>query len=204
MNMHSLNLDETTTKTSTPASSAPTSAPVNQPTQPVIDDPLLAGDNQTPGAPLRPLDTKPMAKKSSPRVFMTTVLIAIALGVASGYAGNQLWAGGGELASEPVAQVATGGVKAGDVFGSRDTSTFSDQAEGYLEIGGFDGEGTHALVRPGGPSQTVYLTSSVTDLDQFEGMSVKIWGETFKGQKVGWLMDVGRVEVVETQGSRPE
>lgn len=30
-----------------------------------------------------------------------------------------------------------------------------------------------------------------------------IWGETFKGQKAGWLMDVGRVEVVNTSATKP-
>jgi hypothetical protein len=35
-------------------------------------------------------------------------------------------------------------------------------------------------------------------------MEVKIWGETFKGQQAGWLMDVGRVEVIEVEGEQPE
>jgi hypothetical protein len=91
----------------------------------------------------------------------------------------------------------------GDVFGVQDEKTFKDSAEGYLEIGGLDGEGSHKLLRPGGDSQTVYLTSSVTDLDKFDGMSVKVWGETFKGQKAGWLMDVGRVQIVSPQGEKP-
>lgn len=81
--------------------------------------------------------------------------------------------------------------------GSTDTTVFKDTAAGVLEKGGLDGEGTHKLIREGGPSQTAYLTSSVIDLDQFVGKKVQVWGETFKGQKAGWLMDVGRVKIVE-------
>ncbi len=102
-----------------------------------------------------------------------------------------------------VQQVATGTVKNGDVFGSQEEKDFKDSAEGYLELGGLDGEGSHKLLREGGVSQTVYLTSSSTDLDKFQGMRVKVWGETFKGQKAGWLMDVGRVKVIEVHAQPP-
>lgn len=71
-----------------------------------------------------------------------------------------------------------------------------DSAEGTLESGGIDGEGTHKLIRPGGVSQTVYLTSSLLDLEQYIGKKVKVWGETFAAKKAGWLMDVGKVEVL--------
>ena len=78
-----------------------------------------------------------------------------------------------------------------------DEKSFTDSAEGSLTAGGIDGEGSHHLVRPGGDSQNVYLTSSIIDLDQFVGHSVKIWGETFQAQQAGWLMDVGRLQVLE-------
>lgn len=83
------------------------------------------------------------------------------------------------------------------VVGSTDTKAFPDSTEGTLEEGGINGEGTHKLIRPGGESQTVYLTSSVVDLDQFIGKKVKVWGETLAAQKAGWFMDVGRVEIME-------
>jgi hypothetical protein len=98
----------------------------------------------------------------------------------------------------------TNAIKVGDVFGSSDETIFKDNAEGYLEAGGINGEGSHALLRDNGPSQTVYLTSSVTDLDKFVGMNVKVWGETFRGQTASWLMDVGRIEVLATQGVKPK
>ncbi len=93
------------------------------------------------------------------------------------------------------ADIPESGVKAGDVFGSSDEKAFNTTATGVIDKGGINGEGTHKLVRPGGVSQTAYLTSSVIDLDQLVGHQVTIWGETFKGQKAGWLMDVGRAKV---------
>lgn len=77
--------------------------------------------------------------------------------------------------------------------------TFRDQAEGTIEKNDqFDkyAQGTHKLIRPGGESQTAYLTSSVLDLDQYLGKKVKVYGETFGSSQVGWLMDVGKVDVV--------
>ena len=94
-------------------------------------------------------------------------------------------------------------VKNGDVFGVQDVSAFVDNATGYLEKGGVDGEGSHKLLREGGASQTVTLTSSVVDLDKLSGMEVKLYGETNKAEKAGWFMDVGRVEVINTEAEAP-
>ncbi len=81
--------------------------------------------------------------------------------------------------------------------GVADTKAFPDSATGVLEAGGLDGEGTHKLIREGGPSQTVYLISSIVDLDQFLGKEVTVWGQTMAAKKAAWLMDVGRVELEE-------
>jgi hypothetical protein len=78
-----------------------------------------------------------------------------------------------------------------------DKKTFKDQAEGTLKEGGIDGEGNFHLERPGGESQNVYLTSSTVDLSLYVGKKVRVYGQTFAGQKAGWLMDVGLVEVLE-------
>lgn len=88
-------------------------------------------------------------------------------------------------------------LKRGQAFGSEDTKTFRDTAEGTLEKGGVGQEGSHKLIRPGGDSQTAALTSSIVNLDQFIGRKIKVWGETQKASKAGWLMDVGRLEVQE-------
>ena len=77
--------------------------------------------------------------------------------------------------------------------------TFRDEAEGVIQKNDtLDkyAQGTHKLIRPGGESQTAYLTSSVLDLDEFVGKQVKVFGETFGSSQVGWLMDVGKVEEV--------
>jgi len=81
--------------------------------------------------------------------------------------------------------------------GISDEKTFRDTAQGLMKEGGINGEGTHHLERDGGPSQYVYLTSSVIDLDSFVGKNVQVWGETIKGAKAGWLMDVGKVKVLD-------
>ena len=77
--------------------------------------------------------------------------------------------------------------------------TFKDETEGVLQKNDKKdkyAQGTHLLIRPGGDSQTAFLTSSVLDLDNFVGKKVKVFGETFGSSQVGWLMDVGKVEEI--------
>lgn len=126
------------------------------------------------------------------------VLLIIFLGIASGYALSlSKSVGGGMGKSNLKREVSKESIGKGTVVGVPDEKTFKDSTEGDLEKGGIEGEGSHHLVRPGGESQYVYLTSSIIDLDQFVGRKVKIWGQTFSGQKAGWLMDVGKLEVLE-------
>lgn len=112
----------------------------------------------------------------------------------------------GFLIARVTAQQQAGGTKEitsaseitkGTAFGSNDTKTFNDTAEGVLKEGGIDGEGQFHLERPGGESQYVYLTSSAVDLSLVKGKKIKVWGQTQKAQRAGWLMDVGRVEVLQ-------
>lgn len=79
--------------------------------------------------------------------------------------------------------------------GVMDKKTFKDSIVGLLKEGGVEGEGNFHLERPGGVSQNVYLTSTTVDLSNYIGKKVKVWGQTFQGQKAGWLMDVGLVEI---------
>ncbi len=83
-----------------------------------------------------------------------------------------------------------------ETAGIQDKETFKDSATGILKEGGFEGEGSHRLERPGGKSQNVYITSSTVDLSEYEGQKVTVWGQTFAAEKAGWLMDVGLVEVL--------
>lgn len=123
------------------------------------------------------------------------LVIVLGIGIGTGYL----------LSKHNVASVnglstnntSAGGIVKGAIYGSSDTSTFKDTATGVLQTGGIDGEGQFHLVRPGGDSQSVYMTSSVIDLSQFVGHKVQVWGQTQAAQHAGWLMDVGRLEVVQ-------
>jgi len=144
--------------------------------------------------------TKPVLKKKLNFLYLTLGL-AIVLGTVSGvlFAKKRLASSGisgptSTLSQNPTDLSAT---KVGDLFGSSDEKTFRDTAEGIIQPGGIDGEGSHHLVRGANASQWVYLTSSVIDLDNFVGTKVTIWGETVGAKKAGWLMDVGRLTVLE-------
>ena len=144
---------------------------------PIVEpiDPVQKGDMHT------------HMKTKSTRIVIGVYIFLGLLGVGTGY-----------LLSH--ATIAGVGVKPGivntaKVSGSTDTATFKDSATGVIQKGGTDGEGTHQLIRDGGPSQTVTLMSSVVDLDQYVGKKVKVYGQTMAAQKAAWLMDVGRVEL---------
>lgn len=130
------------------------------------------------------------------RKLLIILSVIVIVGIGSGYflAKNSaiLNLGPANLSKTPGPSVAKG-----TIIGSNDTKTFKDTTEGILKEGGIDGEGQFHLVRPGGESQNVYLTSSIVDLSKFIDRKIKVWGETNKAQKAGWLMDVGRVEVLE-------
>lgn len=130
-------------------------------------------------------------KKMDRKFLIAGILFLILAGLVTGYFLAK------EKSSSVISVSTEGGknVKTGKIFGSTDEKAFPDSAEGTLEKGGIDGEGTHKLIREGGPDKTAYLTSSVLNLDDFVGKKVKVWGETRGAQKAGWLMDVGRVEV---------
>ncbi|MEN8253055.1 MAG: hypothetical protein ABFQ62_01605 [Patescibacteria group bacterium] len=184
--------------------------PKTQTPVPPIDEINKESENDQPATReiLHDLDTKQegLMPKNIKIASAAIITIAVLAGIMTGFVTHRLQnkdsldSGGG---ASPISQVAGENVSVGDVFGSADTETFKDDAQGYLEKGGLDGEGSHKLLRPGGDSQTVYLTSSVTDLDKLADMEVKVWGETFKAQKAGWLMDVGRVEVIQLDAQIP-
>ncbi|OGM57166.1 hypothetical protein A3E46_02660 [Candidatus Woesebacteria bacterium RIFCSPHIGHO2_12_FULL_46_16] len=118
------------------------------------------------------------------------VVLVILAGVGTGWL---LSGRGGGSGGQTVPGAQSGPKEAG----LADESTFKDSAEGVLEEGGVDGEGTHHLVRSGGASQNVYLTSTVIDLQSFVGKKVMVWGQTIAAQQAGWLMDVGKIKVTE-------
>ena len=122
------------------------------------------------------------------------LIVAMVMGGMTGYILGSGKGSGNTLTS---GTIDSSKVSKGTVVGSSDIKTFKDTATGSLKEGGIKGEGQFHLVRPGGSSQNVYLTSSSVDLSKFVGRKIKVWGETEKAQYAGWLMDVGRVEVIE-------
>jgi hypothetical protein len=142
---------------------------------PIVEpiDPVKKGDTQM--------------KTQSARIIVGVYVVLVLLGIGTGYL----------LSHSNITGVGVkpGIVNTAKVSGSTDTTTFKDSATGVIQKGGTDGEGTHQLIRDGGPSQTVTLMSSVVDLDQYVGKKVKVFGQTMAAQKAAWLMDVGRVEL---------
>ena len=104
--------------------------------------------------------------------FITNIIIA---GIISGYALSSLQ-GDGVRSLKSTESIEEEGLQVGDIFGLEDEKTFRDQAQGIVVKGGIDGEGSHHLMRPGGESQNVYMTSSTVDLDLFNDHKVKVWG----------------------------
>ncbi len=130
----------------------------------------------------------------SPKIIAALIVVAV-LGIGTGFFLSQRSIG--PLSEETKNSGSASEASKGMIVGSSDTKTFKDTTEGVLEEGGIKGEGQFHLVRPGGESQNVYLTSSIVDLSQFLKKKVKVWGETQKAQYAGWLMDVGRLQVLE-------
>lgn len=126
------------------------------------------------------------------RIFIAIIALSIVAGISTGYvlASNDKKSGGlaGGILSEKPKSAA------------QDNRTFRDFAEGKITKKPEPkntteySEGTHLLIRDQGVP--VAITSSVVDLSLYEGKKVKVYGETQKAVKEGWLMDVGKVEEV--------
>jgi len=134
--------------------------------------------------------TKPISKIKNPmRLLLGVVIAALVLGTLTGYTLTT-------KGSSKVSPLSLGTAK----NPQQDTKTFKDFAEGTVKVKPAPSdpseytEGTHMLIRQGGVP--VALTSSVVDLSIYEGKKVKVFGETQKALKEGWLMDVGKVEEI--------
>lgn len=123
------------------------------------------------------------------KILLLAVVLSVVLGLASGFSLSN-------KSSSGLATPATSDTKPAK-SAAVDTKTFRDFAEGVIKPiptpkDGEYTEGTHILERDG--AYPVTLTSSVVDLSKYEGKKVKVYGETQKALKSGWLMDVGKVE----------
>ena len=146
---------------------------------------------------------KPLVNKTSgSNNFMSNsktlvfLVLAVVLGIASGFGVFKMV--GSSSGSTIVNNAKVEVVSTTTEEGVKDASTFKDTATGLVQEndGKLSKEGTHILIR-GDASQNVYLTSSVIDLSKYAGKKVQVWGATFKGQSAGWLMDVGRIKVIQ-------
>lgn len=136
----------------------------------------------------------PIPKPSNNNLVLGLVSVCVVLaGIGAGY----LLSGVGGNKSTSSLNSGNSIVTNKNEAGIADESKFSTTTDGVLEEGGIGGEGTYHLVRGSGPSQYAYLTSSIVDLSVFQGKKVQIWGETISGKKAGWLIDVGKIKVIE-------
>lgn len=136
--------------------------------------------------------TKSYNKDKKSFVIMASLFVVV---IVAGIITGKVLAGGKVGGTAPTGNSAPGAKTSLTEAGISDESTFKDTAEGTLREGGIEGDGTHHLERDGGPSQNVYLTSTVIDLQSFVGKKVQIWGQTLSAKKAGWLMDVGKIKV---------
>jgi hypothetical protein len=139
--------------------------------------------------PTQPLTQKLSLAGSPMKIYGAILAVALVSGVATGYVLASSKSGGSPVVTQQGSGPAT--------HAQQDTRTFRDFAEGVVQKkpdskNGDYSEGTHVLIRQN--AVPVALTSSVVDLSEFEGKKVKVFGETQKAVKEGWLMDVGRVE----------
>lgn len=150
----------------------------------------MENENNTPS--FHSFDMSSNASIFSGKVIVFLVVVAF-LGIATGFV---LPKNGSKAGVNDIGSLSGSSVPKGTTIGSDDLKTFKDTAEGVLKEGGIEGEGQYHLVRPGGDSQNIYMTSSIVDLSKFINNKIKVWGQTNSAQKAGWLMDVGRVEVL--------
>jgi hypothetical protein len=128
------------------------------------------------------------------RKLIGILIVVTVLGVLTGFFIARSGNGNATIVGKIVNKTS---IQSGKVIGDGDPKVFKDTAEGVLKEGGVAGEGQYHLVRPGGDSQNVYMTSSTVDLSQFLDRKIKVWGQTQSAQQAGWLMDVGKIEVLE-------
>lgn len=162
---------------------------LNQPQQQAVAE---SGEQSQLTKPINPQAQNGKFKKALPVIL---IIVIVGLGIFTGLILSSLNKNSGLTGT-----VLSEGEQLSPEIKENLAQTFRDETEGTLEKNDdLDkyAQGTHKLIRPGGEDQTAYLTSSLLDLDEFVGKKIKVYGETFGSSQVGWLMDVGKVEVIE-------
>lgn len=142
---------------------------------------------QNPVAPIMKSFPQGGAKKNWQYVLGAFLVVLVGIGTA--------WMIFGKMRGSTSSTTVPGAKVTANEAGALDPKIKYDTATGVVQDGGLNGEGTFHLVREGGASKYVYLTSSVVDLSKFVDKKVEIWGQTLASKKVGWLMDVAKVQV---------
>lgn len=139
----------------------------------------------------------PHKKENNKSKVIAWFAVVVILGIGTGYGASKATAQRSDLgtASTGTSELVQGGKD--NESGVSESTAFPDTAQGVMKAGGIDGEGTHYLDRGLGKEKYVYLTSTVINLDSFIEKKVEVHGQTLAGKKAGWLMDVGRVKVLE-------
>lgn len=154
---------------------------------------------------LRPMKEKPT--KTNPIAMTLAALVIVLAGTLTGFGVSKLYGSQAEALKDAPSNTGSDlsetKIAVGDTFGATSSEGCVDEAQGVLQAGGIEGEGSHHLARPGGVVKNVYLTSSTVDLSSLVDHEVKVCGETFAAQKAGWLMDVVRVEVLALNAPLP-
>jgi len=160
--------------------------------EPVVKEQLEVPHRQSILTPIEPMaKSKPDMRQK----YLAAFIVIILLGFGTGYVAAK--GAPGSLSSEKAKVAITPATEGATEAGVNDDSAFPDTAEGELKEGGIDGDGTHYLDRGMGKEKYVYLTSTVINLQSFVGKKVSVKGQTLSGKKAGWLMDVGKVKVIE-------
>src|SRR5438105_3172642 len=76
------------------------------------------------------------------------LVIVVVLGLASGYMLSKTKGSSSIVGMVPGNSANGASAEVGKTYGSNDTTTYKDTAEGVLKEGGIDGEGQFHLVRP--------------------------------------------------------
>lgn len=141
---------------------------------------------------IKPLEDTENGGKMNKKPLIILIIVVL-FGIVSGYGVYALKTNGTVLVAGKNIEI----VNTATEEGVKDAATFRDTATGKLidNNGKITDEGTHILDR-GSDDQNVYLISTVVDLGKYSGKKVQVWGETYKGQTAGWLMDVGRIKVL--------
>lgn len=125
------------------------------------------------------------------KIYVLVLAAAVLAGVGTGYYLA--------LSKAPNSTKSVASLNSATTQAQQNSVSLRDFADGVIakkpspKPNGEYGEGAYLLIRQSGTP--VALTSSVVDLSQYEGKKVRVFGETQRALKEGWLIDVGKVEV---------